>query len=307
VTGSSNLAASVRQRLLNRARERGEELQYLLMRYALERFLYRLGRSDHAERLVLKGAMLFAAWSDQPHRATRDADFLAFGPSDAASMEQVLRDIALVVVDVPDGLVYQAGAIRIQEVGEDRRYTGLRASFDAELGKARIPVLLDFGFGDAVSPMRDKLEYPTLLDMPSPRIRAYPPEAVVAEKLEAMVSLGIANSRMKDFYDLSVMARTMSFRAGPLGAAISATFTTRHTRIDAVPFAFTDAFTRESAKRSQWQAFVRRTRLADQARTLDDCVGDIEPFLGPMLEALAAGRDPDDLHWTASGAWTTGE
>lgn len=146
-------------------------------------------------------------------------------------MEQMLREISLVVVDAPDGLAYQTDEIRIQEVGEDRRYTGLRAAFDAELGEARIPVLLDLSFGDAVAPMREKLQYPTLLDMPSPRIRAYPPESVIAEKLEAMVSLGIANSRMKDFYDLSVIARTISFRARPLGAAIAATFSARGTGI----------------------------------------------------------------------------
>ena len=199
-----NTAVSVRDRLLKLARQRGEDFQLILTRYGLERILYRLSQSEHCNQFILKGAMLFSLWSTETHRPTRDVDLLGFGESDEATLQQIFSDLCRVPVE-DDGLLFLADSIRVESIRDATEYGGVRVTLLGYLADARIPVQADIGFGDVVTPEPEQIEYPTLLEYPAPSLRAYPRETVVAEKYQALVNLGIANSRMKDFYDLWIM------------------------------------------------------------------------------------------------------
>lgn len=281
------LAASIHARLLNRAKARGEDFNLILTRYALERFLYRLSRVPAREAYWLKGAMLFDLWFDVPHRPTRDADFLGFGPMDTEALASTIRDICGVVVD--DGMAYDPDSITVDEIREEARYGGLRVRLLGLLGNARCVVQLDVGYGDAVMPGPEEAVYPTLLDdQPPPRLRVYPRAAVVAEKLEAIVSLGMANSRMKDYFDLRALAREGALDARQLANAIAATFQRRGTDVPVdVPLGLSDEFARDAAKRAQWKAFLSKNRL--EAPTLDEVVEEVRRFVAEPL-ALARKR-----------------
>jgi len=279
------LAASIHARLLNRAKVRGEDFNLILTRYALERFLYRLSRVPAREAYWLKGAMLFDLWFDVPHRPTRDADFLGFGPMDIEVLAGTIREICAVAVD--DGMAFDPASIAIEEIREDARYGGLRVRLLGRLGNARCTVQLDVGYGDAVTPGPEEAVYPTLLDdLPPPRLRVYPRAVVVAEKLEAIVSLGMANSRMKDFFDLRALAHEGVLDARLLGDAIAATFQRRGTAIPLeVPLGLSDEFARDSAKRAQWKAFLGKNRL--DAPSLDEVIEEVRRF---VAEPLALAR-----------------
>ena len=279
------LAASIHARLLNRAKARGEDFNLILTRYALERFLYRLSLVPAREAYWLKGAMLFDLWFDVPHRPTRDADFLGFGPMDIEALAGTIREICAVAVD--DGMAFDPASITIEEIREDARYGGLRVRLLGRLGNARCTVQLDVGYGDAVTPGPEEAVYPTLLDdMPPPRLRVYPRAAVVAEKLEAIVSLGMANSRMKDFFDLRALAHEGVLDARLLGDAIAATFQRRGTDIPLeVPLGLSDEFARDAAKRAQWKAFLGKNRL--DAPTLGEVIEEVRRF---VAEPLALAR-----------------
>lgn len=281
------LAASIHARLLNRAKARGEDFNLILTRYALERFLYRLSRVPAREAYWLKGAMLFDLWFDVPHRPTRDADFLGFGPMDTEALASTIRDICGVAVD--DGMAYDPDSITVDEIREEARYGGLRVRLLGLLGNARCVVQLDVGYGDAVMPGPEEAVYPTLLDdQPPPRLRVYPRAAVVAEKLEAIVSLGMANSRMKDYFDLRALAREGALDARQLADAIAATFQHRGTDVPVeVPLGLSDEFARDAAKRAQWKAFLSKNRL--DAPTLDEVVEEVLRFVAEPL-ALARKR-----------------
>lgn len=274
-------AASIHARLLNRAKERGEDFNLLLTRYAIERFLYRLSQLPAREVLLLKGALLFDLWFDVPHRPTRDADFLGFGPKDAEALATTIRAICAVSVD--DGMLYDPDSITVEEIREDARYGGLRVRLLGKLGNARVTLQLDVGYGDAVTPGPEEAEYPTLLeDMPAPRLRVYPRASVVAEKLEAIVSLGMANSRMKDYFDLRAMARERALDEKLLGEAIVATFGRRKTEVPAhVPLGLSEEFWRDAAKLAQWRAFKVRNRL--EAPELEAVVREIYDFVEKPL------------------------
>jgi hypothetical protein len=209
-----NFAASVHDRLLNRSRDRGEDFSFVLHRYAAERFLYRLGLSTHREQLVLKGAMLFAVWGGSAYRPTRDLDFTGYGDSEADVVLSCFREIC--DLDVPDdALVFDSSTLTSEQIRDDAEYDGLRVRLSVTLGRARIPLRIDIGFGNAIEPRPNNVEYPTLLDGPAPRIRTYPPEAVIAEKFHCMVRFGERNSRLKDFYDLYVLAHEFPFAGVP--------------------------------------------------------------------------------------------
>jgi hypothetical protein len=284
---TTGLAASVHARLLNRARERGEDINLILTRYAIERFLYRLSLAPARETYWLKGALLFDLWFDVPHRPTRDADFLGFGPADVEALASTIREICGVAVD--DGMEYDHASITIVEIREDARYGGLRVRLLGRLGNARCTVQLDVGYGDAVTPGPEEAVYPTLLDdQPPPRLRVYPRATVVAEKLEAMVSLGMANSRMKDYFDLRALAREGVLDARLLRDAIAATFQRRGTALPVnVPLGLSDEFARDATKRAQWKAFLGKNRL--DAPTLDEVIVEIRDFVAEPLR-LARGR-----------------
>ncbi len=285
-----NLASSVRQRLLIQTREKGEDFNLILTRYALERLLYRMAQSQYADRFVLKGAMLFAVWSNQIYRPTRDLDLLGYGDSSQQTLRKIFQEICLTDVE-PDGLVFDKSSIRMSETREDQEYGGCRVQLLSYLANAQINLQIDIGFGDVVSPEAVEIVYPTLLDFPAPRIWAYPRETVVAEKFQAIVALGIANTRMKDFYDLWVLASQFSFDGPSLVEAIKATFTRRGTQLpSSVPIALSEAFAQDQGKSTQWQAFLRRTGLEEKGTEFSQVITKLRAFLIPPILAASKGE-----------------
>ena len=287
----TNMAASVRQRLLNRSRQTGDDYNLLLTRYGVERLLYRLSRSEYVDQFVLKGAMLFAAWTGATYRPTRDLDLLGSGEAAVDRLVGIFRDICGVDVQ-PDGLSFDSDSVRCEEIREQQSYPGLRIRLITRLGSAEIPLQVDIGFGDAVTPKATIIDYPTLLGHPGPRIRAYPPEAVVAEKVEAMVSLGMANSRMKDFYDVWAIMHRGDLDQTTLVEAIGATFERRGTDIPQVaPVAFTPEFASDAIKVTQWRAFVNRSGLEEAAPTLDQVRVLLKERIWPAMKEARARQD----------------
>ncbi len=298
----TNLAASVGGRLRAIAKKQGEQLQNVLNRYGLERWLYRLSQSSYRDRFVLKGAMLFTLWSEEPHRKTRDLDLLGFGAKSITDWEQVFRQICLVEVE-PDGLEMLADSVRGEIIRVEEEYAGTRIKLMAMLGKARIPLQIDVGLGDAVTPPPQEITFPTMLDFPSPSLRAYRPETVIAEKFHAMVDLGLRNTRMKDFYDVWKLSQQFEFDGQIIVEAIRATFTRRQTPLPSVtPLALSDKFASDSLKMSQWTAFLRKSALKDQETSLAEVVSLLERFLSPALEAAQAG-DRFPRRWALGGSW----
>jgi predicted nucleotidyltransferase component of viral defense system len=276
-----DLGASIRARLLTLAQEKGQSFELLLTRYAIERLLYRLSLSEHRDRFALKGAMLMTSWFDDPHRPTRDVDFLGFGDNAPEAMLATFRDICAVPAD--DGILFDPITMRVERIREDLAYGGVRLRTIGELAGARITVIIDIGFGDAVEPGIEDIDLPVLLGLPQPRLRAYARETVIAEKFQAMVLLGLANSRMKDFYDVWVLSRSHSFDADRLSRAIAATFERRGTAIPiSAPVALTQDFANDVGKQQQWTAFVRNLRA--EVPPLSQVVTDLESFLMPYAQ-----------------------
>jgi predicted nucleotidyltransferase component of viral defense system len=299
----SELAASVRHRLLNLSRERGEDLHLVLTWYTLERLLYRLGRSKHAAKFVLKGAMLFPTWTGRSYRPTKDLDLLGHGDASREGLTALFGQICRTQVE-PDGVEFDDKSIRATEIREDQEYQGQRLQLVAYLGTARISLQVDIGFGDVVTPGAEEIDYPTLLDFPAPRVRVYPRETVIAEKLQAMVALGIQNSRMKDFYDLWMMARQFEFEGPVLVEAIKATFDRRNTQIQrSEPSGLSDEFASDSDKLTQWKAFLKRTGLEDIGVDLPQVIHVLRTFLVPPIVAAVQG-EIFDLAWTNGGPWS---
>jgi hypothetical protein len=240
-----NLAASVRQRLLNLSRQRREDFQLVLTRYAVERLLFRVSQSRYRDQFVLKGAMLFQLWRGDMHRATRDLDLLGRGSNETATMIAVFQELCDTQV-ADDGLRFDRETVSAEEIKPDDEYQGVRVSLDCVLDKAAVHLQVDIAFGDVVTPPPAEVAFPTVLDFPAPVLKAYPKESVVAEKLQAMVALGIANSRMKDFFDLWFLAGNFGFEGTLLQEAIAKTFERRQTPIPTdVPLALTDDFARD--------------------------------------------------------------
>jgi len=293
------LAQSIKQRLMNLSQRQNEQFNLVLVRFAVERLLYRLTRTPHSREFVLKGAMLFAAWSTRPHRPTQDVDLLGFGQPEADRLVKVFRDVCAAHVE-PDGLVFDRESVTAEPIREDAVYDGIRVRLLAHLGTARVPMQIDIGFGDVVSPEPRELVFGPMLDLPAPRLRTYPPETVIAEKFEAMLSLGMANSRMKDFYDLWTLSRTMSFELTTLRTAVRATAERRKTPLPAdPPEGLTGQFADDASKQAQWKAFVRRLGEGHAAPSLGEVVRVIAEFLQPVLqEGDTAGQ-----HWPPGGPW----
>lgn len=278
-----NLGASVRARLLKHARAQETEFGLVLTRFALERLLYRLGSSRHREQFLLKGALLFDLWFDLPHRPTRDADFLKFGAHDAPALEAIFREIC--AIDVADGIVFDPHSVRAQQIRNQADYGGIRVTLIGSLDGARCPVQADVGFGDVVTPAPEQADYPVLLDdLPQPSLLVYPRATVIAEKFEAIVSLGIANSRMKDFFDLWVLSRDAGFDVAIARHALAATFERRGTALPATtPVGLSTEFGSDPLKQTQWRAFLERNGL--EARPL----GEVVEHLCGVLATLQRG------------------
>lgn len=283
---NKNIAASVRARLLNLAKAQGVDFNQVLVRFALERILYRLSQSEHADRFLLKGALLFTLWYDMPHRPTRDADLLGFGPSDLESIAQTFRDIA--GVDVDDGMVFDPASVTAEEIRKEAGYAGARVLISGEIAKARCKTQIDIGFGDAVTPGPVDATYPVLInDLPAPRLRTYPVYTVVAEKLHAIALLGMTNSRLKDYLDLSVLLDRETLDPETLADAIAATFIRRGMAVPtSLPVGLTDEFSEDATRQALWHAFLKKNELAQQA--LPDIVAMLRAALGPALLRAAA-------------------
>lgn len=280
-----NVAASVRARLLNVAKAQGVDFNQVLVRFALERILYRMTQSQHADRFLLKGALLFTLWYDMPHRATRDADLLGFGASDLASVAETFRDIAAVAVD--DGIAFDPASVTVEEIRKEADYSGVRVIIAGELAKARCKTQIDVGFGDAVTPAPVDSVYPVLLDdLPAPRLRAYPTYTVIAEKLHAIALLGMTNSRLKDYFDLSVLLERETLDTDLLARAIKATFERRGMSVpNAVPIGLTDEFAHDSSRQSLWLAFLKKNELLPEP--LPAIVDRLRSALAPALNRAA--------------------
>lgn len=273
-----NIGASVRARLLNLAKDRNQPFELLLTRYVLERLLYRLGTSPYRDRFVLKGAMLMTIWFDDPHRPTRDLDLLGFGDPDPGSIVAAFRTIW--AVPAHDAVTFDIDSLAVDYIRDEQEYGGLRLKTNATVDGARTRVVIDIGFGDAIEPGLEEVDLPVLLDQPSPRLRGYPREVVIAEKFQAMVVLGRANSRLKDLYDIWRLARSHPFTGDRLARAIAAPFARRNTEIPSeAPDALTRAFADVPGKQAQWAAFVED--VAVQPGSLAAVIEDLAAFLMP--------------------------
>ncbi len=278
---SINTPASIRQLLLNISREKKVDFNRILTSYGLERLLYRISTSKYKDEFVLKGAMLFSYWSGDAYRATKDVDFLKSGEASIDYLTQVFTELCGQVTNPDDGLIFDTASIQAGEIREEDAYGGIRITAEATLAKAKIKVQADIGIGDIITPEAETIEFPTILDMPSPNLKAYPVETVIAEKFEAMVSLGFVNSRMKDFYDIWAIQKFMNPDEELLAQAVANTFKRRGTELPVeVPLALTEEFSDDVSRQRQWIAFVRRAAVASSARsTLKETVEDIRPFL----------------------------
>lgn len=300
-----NLAASVRQRLFNLAQERREDFGLVLTKYGLERFLYRLAQSQYRDQFILKGALLFELWTHRPYRPTRDLDLEGQGDNSIARIKRLFSEIMTQAVD-DDGLVFDPKSLRVARIKEEQEYEGLRVNLVARVERARIHMQVDVGFGDAIVPPPKEIQYPTMLDFPSPRLRAYPRETVVAEKLEALVKLGMANTRMKDFYDLWTLSQDFDFDGALLIDAIKATFRRRKTDVPSdTPLALTDEFSRDSQKARQWQAFLKKSGLDHDQADLHTVAADLTRFLTDPLRAVQSSQN-FAWTWPKGGPWSPG-
>ena len=274
-----NMAASVRQRLLNLARDEGQAFDVVLVAFGLERLIYRLSVSAHRDRFVLKGGMLVTLWTKDTGRFTRDIDFLSFGPEDEATLKETIAEI--LSIDAEDGLVFDDTSLTAAPTREDQVYGGMRLKTTAYLEKTRIQITIDVGFGDALGDPDYTLDYGSLLDFPSASVRAYSPETVIAEKFQAIVALGIANGRMKDFYDLWALPRSMELNIDNLRTSIELTFERRQTAIPRErPPGLSKEFATDTTKSAQWRAYAEATDIEDLslAQVVDDIWSKLKPI-----------------------------
>lgn len=299
---TKNLPASVRARLLNIAKDQGVAFQEILVRYGIERLLYRLQQSNHGDEFILKGAMLFLDWTDQLHRPTKDADFLTAGTPEVQRLESVFSDVIQTEVE-PDGLEFQHDSVEGGEIREGEVYQGVRIKLEARLGTARIPLQVDVGFGDAVVPSPATVHIPPLLEFPGPELTGYTRYTAVAEKYDAMLNLGELNSRMKDFFDIWTPCRVFEFDGALLCASIHATCERRQTQMPREkPLALTPAFADLRSKRTQWKSFAKKTRGEIPAPELDDLIEFVAKFLWPATQAITDGADFEKT-WSPGGPW----
>jgi hypothetical protein len=298
-----NLAASVQARLQSHARATKRPFQELLQYYAMERFLYRLSKTTHRARFVLKGALMLHVWDAPLARATKDVDFLGRLDNSLENLERVVREVCAADVE-PDGMVFDPATVKTERIKEDAD-EGVRVRFVGRLGKARVTMQIDVGFGDVVTPDAETITYPALLEFQAPELSGYPRETVVAEKFQAMVYLRTLNSRMKDFYDVWLLASQFAFDGALLAKAIAATFANRQTAIDLAPIAFTPDFTDQASTLAQWTAFRNKLPKTECPAKLSEVVTFLAEFLLPIARAHAK-RESFNQRWSPGGPWTRG-
>ncbi len=299
---TKNSAASVRQRLLNYARSSGQDFIFVLRAFAMERLLFRLSLSPYVYHFVLKGAMLFKLWAGDFYRPTRDIDVLALKSKSITSLKAIFQDICQISFH-EDGLKYLPDTVKVEKIREDQHYSGFRVTLTAMLGEAKIHLQVDCGYGDAITPDAATHDFPTLLDFPAPRLLMYPKETVVAEKFEAIVRLGEANSRMKDFYDLWALACDFPFSGTVFALAIKNTFSRRRTPLPAgTPIAFQTTFIQNPIKQTQWRAFVRKTQFVKVEKDFGKTIDFVRSFLLLSLDSIVKSKS-FEMTWPPGGPW----
>lgn len=303
-----DMAASVRQRLLDQSRASSQDFQRLLVRYGIERLLYRISRTEARNHYVLKGAMLFAAWADAPFRATGDLDLLGFGDDDVDAARATFAKLCDAEPDADasaDGLIFLADSVKVERTREDEDYRGLHVRLEARLKNTRIPILIDIGFGDPVHPAPLDLDYPCLLpDLPHANIRAYPPESVIAEKFDAMVRFDAGTTRLKDHYDIWAISETFPFDLGTLVEAVSQTLTGRERSAPADwPAGLTADFAERPDKLAQWRAFLGRSAPTLEPPSFPELIARLRLFLGPVLDGPSVAKEGERQHWIPGQGW----
>lgn len=296
-----NKAASVHQRLLNKARETSRPFNELLQHYSSELFIYRLSRSPYSEKFILKGALMFSTWSGTASRPTMDIDLLGSVDNSLEAIAQIFKDVCETTV-ADDGMTFDSETVTASSIAEALEYEGVRVRVRGGLGNARVSLQIDISFGDIVVPGPRKIAYPTLLDFPAPELSGYSMESTIAEKFHAMVNLGILNSRMKGFYDIWMLSRTFDFSGEVLAEAVEKTFESRNTRITVDPMVFTSSFADDTDKNIQWKGFIRKARLVGAPETFREVVTAVNAFLEPLVISLA-DRQTFSRTWNAPGPW----
>lgn len=297
-----NIAASVHQRLLNKARESSRPFNEILQHFAIERFIYRLSKSPHADRFVLKGALMFSAWTGSMSRPTMDIDLLGKIENSIDLIVAVFKDACETEVE-NDGIVFHKDTVTATRITEDADYKGVRVLLRGNLSNTQLFLQIDIGFGDVVFPGPGKVKYPVLLDFPPPELDGYTMESTVAEKFQAMVKLGLLNSRMKDFYDIWFLSRMFDFMGETLIEAIEKTFERRNTTLKREPTIFNPTFMKDDTKQAQWQGFIKKTNLTDAPAAFEDVVAGIHVFLQPIVASIVE-RQTFGYFWTAPGPWS---
>jgi predicted nucleotidyltransferase component of viral defense system len=299
----TNIETSILQRLKNYSEAQREDRNLTLCNYAIERFLYRLSISKYASQFVLKGAQLFRLWHKTPYRPTRDLDLLRYGTPDIQELKHIFANVCQIETNVKDGIEFLPDTIKAEAIREDSIYDGIRIKLEYRIGRTGQFMQIDIGFGDATIPVPKNKAFPSILNMPEITVKAYAPESVIAEKVEAMVTLGIANSRMKDFYDVFKLCQTLAYDGMLLTEAVQATFKRRQTEIPpTAPFALTQGFAKDSMKTTQWNAFLRKHQQHDTGN-LEMIIEQIATFIMPVFQAIRSGRVLED-QWNPENGWT---
>jgi hypothetical protein len=299
---TSGLAAAVQARLVRHAKVIGMDPNLVLARFAMERLLHRLSRSEYADRFVLKGAMLMLVWLGETIRPTRDVDLLGVGELSESKLTDIFAKVCSADVE-PDGMRYIVSSIRVAPIRPSDPHGGMRVLLQGRLGNARLSVQVDVGIGDSVIPAPEWIEYPALLNLPGARLRAYRPETSIAEKLHAIVVLGADNTRMRDFFDIHALSKHKAFDGRSVCSAVHATFERRRTSLPrTLPIGLTPAFSVLPGKQAQWQGFLRKSATHSSAPQLEEAVSSIAAFLGPVIGAVREGR-PMNSAWPPGGPW----
>lgn len=296
-----NIAASVHQRLLNKAKKSSRPFNELLQHFAIERFIYRLSKSPHVEKFILKGALMFSIWSGPASRPTMDIDLLGIIDNNLKSIISTMKNVCRMDVE-PDGMSFHAETLIATRIMKDTEYEGVRIYIQGGLNNALVSLQVDIGFGDVIVPNPSKVIYPVLLDFPAPELKGYTMESTIAEKFQSMVKLGILNSRMKDFYDIWMLSRMFDFRGEILTKAVKKTFENRNTLITVNPTVFNPSFKNDKNKKVQWQGFIKKANLSNSPSNFDDVVATIQVFLEPVVAALVKRRTFRSI-WNSPGPW----
>jgi predicted nucleotidyltransferase component of viral defense system len=299
--GVKNIAASVHQRLLDKAKESSRPFNELLQYFAIERFIYRLSKSPYEDRFILKGALMFSAWCGPASRPTMDIDLLGKIDNRLEVITAAIKDACQMDVEA-DGISFNAETVEAFRITEDAEYEGVRVRIHGNLGNARVSIQIDIGFGDVIVPNPRTVSYPAILDFPAPELKGYTMESTIAEKFQAMVKLGVLNSRMKDFYDIWILSRTFDFKGEILAEAVEKTFANRKTPINLNAAIFDPSFGKDGNKNVQWQGFIRKTKLNNAPESFEEVMAVVKLFLEPLAESIVE-RGAFNSNWTAPGPW----